>query len=100
MRWHESKEGGKLSWGLRGKLLPSSCSASLLGTKTKLEKMEAVADLLYDLPKNYGLAFDVVHYIVCLQAERTDLGDGFEKITRNNPLVSDVLPPLVHCMMS
>ena len=50
--------------------------------------MEMVADLLYDLPKNYGLVFDIVHYIVCLQAERADLGDNFEKVTRNNPLVS------------
>ena len=50
--------------------------------------MEMVADLLYDLPKNYGLAFDIVHYIVCLQGERADLGDGFENVTRNNPLVS------------
>ena len=51
--------------------------------------MEIVADLLYDLPKNYGLVFDVVHYIVCLQAERADLGDNFEKVTRSNPLVSE-----------
>ena len=50
--------------------------------------MEMVADLLYDVPKNYGLVFDIVHYIVCLQAERADLGDNFEKVTRNNPLVS------------
>ena len=50
--------------------------------------MEIVADLLYDLPKNYGLVFDIVHYIVCLQAERADLGDNFEKVTRTNPLVS------------
>lgn len=50
--------------------------------------MEIVADFLYDLPKDYGLAFDIVHYIVCLQGERADLGDGFEKVTGNNPLVS------------
>ena len=50
--------------------------------------MEIVADFLYDLPKDYGLAFDIVHYIVCLQGERADLGDGFEKVTANNPLVS------------
>ena len=50
--------------------------------------MEAIADLLYDIPKDYGLVFDIVHYIVCLQGERADLGDGFEKLTRNNPLVS------------
>ena len=49
--------------------------------------MEMIADLLYDIPKNYGLVFDIVHYVVCLQGERADLGDGFEKITRNNPLV-------------
>ena len=49
--------------------------------------MEMIADLLFDIPKRYGLAFDIVHYIVCLQGERADLGDGFEKITRNNPLV-------------
>ena len=50
--------------------------------------MEAIADLLYDIPKDYGLVFDIAHYIVCLQGERADLGDGFEKLTRNNPLVS------------
>ena len=51
-------------------------------------KMEMIADLLYDLPKNYGLFFDIVHYVVCLQGERADLGDQFETITRTNPLVS------------
>ena len=40
--------------------------------------MEAIADLLYELPKNYGLVFDVAHYVVCLQAERADLGPNFE----------------------
>ena len=50
--------------------------------------MEAIADLLYDIPKDYGLVFDIAHYIVCLQGERADLGEGFEKLTRNNPLVS------------
>ena len=50
--------------------------------------METIADLLYELPKNYGLAFDVAHYIVCLQAERADLGPSFESLTRTNPLVS------------
>ena len=53
--------------------------------------MEAVADLLFDIPKNYGLAFDVVHYIVCLQGERADLGEGFETFTRSNPLVCNIL---------
>ena len=50
--------------------------------------METVADMLYDLPKNYGMVFDVAHYIVCLQAERADIGPDFEKLSLNNPLVS------------
>lgn len=50
--------------------------------------MEEVADFLYDLPKDYGLAFDIVHYIVSLQGERADLGDDFESVTKLNPLAS------------
>ena len=50
--------------------------------------MEYVADLLYDLPKNYGLVFDIVHYIVCLQGERLDMGEKFAETTKKNPLVS------------
>ena len=49
--------------------------------------MEFVADLLYDLPKNNALVFDIIHYIVCLQAERLDMGDKFTETTRNHPLV-------------
>lgn len=52
--------------------------------------MEFVADLLYDLPKNYGLVFDIVHYIVCLQGERLDMGDKFNDITKSHPLVSSL----------
>ena len=50
--------------------------------------MEFIADILYELPKDYALAFDIVHYIVCLQGERLDMGDKFSAITKNNPLVS------------
>eukprot|EP00095_Tigriopus_kingsejongensis_P007351 maker-scaffold589_size129586-snap-gene-0.45 protein:Tk07351 transcript:maker-scaffold589_size129586-snap-gene-0.45-mRNA-1 annotation:"trimeric intracellular cation channel type b" len=50
--------------------------------------MEEVADFFYDLPKDYGMAFDIVHYIVCLQGERADLGDDFDSVTRLNPLAS------------
>ena len=50
--------------------------------------MEFVADLLYDLPKDYPLVFDIIHYVVCLQAERLDMGDKFAETTQNNPLVS------------
>ena len=49
--------------------------------------MELVADLFYDLPKNYGLVFDIVHYVVCLQGERLDMGDNFATTSKNNPLV-------------
>lgn len=50
--------------------------------------MEQVADLLYGLPQSFGLLFDVVHYVLCLQAERADLGDRFNDVTKKNPLVS------------
>lgn len=53
--------------------------------------MEFLADLLYDLPKNYGLVFDIVHYIVCLQGERLDMGDKFSEITKSHPLVKKLL---------
>ena len=49
--------------------------------------MEFVADLLYELPKTFSLVFDVAHFIVCLQGERADMGDGFETITKSHPLV-------------
>ena len=50
--------------------------------------METVADMLYDLPKNYGMVFDMAHYIVSLQAERADIGPDFEQLSLKNPLVS------------
>ena len=53
--------------------------------------MEFIADLLYDLPKNYGLAFDIVHYIVCLQAERLDMGLKFSETSQNHPLVLHIV---------
>ena len=49
--------------------------------------MELVADILYDLPKNYGLVFDIVHYVVCLQAERADMAEKFAETTQKNPFV-------------
>ncbi len=55
--------------------------------------MEFVADLLYDLPKNYALVFDIVHYVVCLQGERLDMGDKFAETTKTHPLVSDNTAP-------
>lgn len=55
--------------------------------------LEFVAHLLYEIPKHYGLVFDVVHYILCLQGERADLGNDFEKVAKSNPLVTDALLP-------
>ena len=54
---------------------------------TTVAIMEFIADLFYDLPKNYGLVFDIVHYIVCLQAERLDMGDKFDATSKSNPMV-------------
>ena len=53
-----------------------------------MEVMEDLADLLYDIPREFALVFDIVHYIVCLQGERADLGDDFENVTKLNPLVT------------
>jgi hypothetical protein len=50
--------------------------------------MEELADVMYEIPQQYGLAFDVVHYILCITAARADMGDEFEKISSQNPLVS------------
>ncbi len=50
--------------------------------------MEAVADALYDLPKHFPMAFDAVHFLLCVQSERADMGEnGYKSITRKNPLV-------------
>lgn len=49
--------------------------------------MEFLADFAYDLPKNYGLVFDIVHYVVCLQGERLDMAEKFGQTTKNNPFV-------------
>ena len=35
--------------------------------------MEELADVLYDIPKEYGLVFDVVHYILCIMAVRSSV---------------------------
>uniref|UniRef100_A0A0K2TMP2 Trimeric intracellular cation channel type B n=1 Tax=Lepeophtheirus salmonis TaxID=72036 RepID=A0A0K2TMP2_LEPSM len=48
--------------------------------------MEFVADLLYDLPKNYSHVFDLVHFILCIQGERNDMSEeDFKNIPRKHP---------------
>ena len=54
-----------------------------------MEVLEDLADLLYDIPREFALVFDIVHYIVCLQGERADLGEDFENVTKLNPLVKE-----------
>lgn len=52
--------------------------------------MEELADALYDIPKEYGLVFDVVHYILCIMVVRADMGDEFDKVAPEHPLVSNI----------
>lgn len=54
-----------------------------------MEVLEDLADLLYDIPREFALVFDIVHYVVCLQGERADLGEDFETVTKINPLVRE-----------
>ncbi len=49
--------------------------------------MEELADVLYDIPKEYGFAFDVVHYILCIMTVRADMGDEFDSTAAEHPLV-------------
>lgn len=49
--------------------------------------MEKLADFLYDLPKDYSMFFDLVHYTLCIQGERADIGTDFDRISRQNPVV-------------
>jgi len=52
--------------------------------------MDIVADTLSDLPKDFHYLFDIVHFILCIQGERGDLGDSFEVTSRQHPLASYV----------
>ena len=41
-----------------------------------LSIMDSAADILKQLPGDYHHVFDLVHFILCIQGDRADLGDG------------------------
>ena len=49
---------------------------------------EELADVMYDFPKEYAMAFDIVHYVLCLVAVRADMGDEFDRVSTQHPFVS------------
>ena len=38
--------------------------------------MDSAADILKHLPGDYHHVFDLVHFILCIQGDRADLGEG------------------------
>jgi len=50
--------------------------------------MDSAAETLQDLPVDYHHVFDIVHFILCIQADRADLGDSFDATSKLNPLAS------------
>merc|ERR1711962_1806789 len=50
--------------------------------------METAADTLRDLPVDFHYVFDIVHFILCIQGDRADLGDSFEMTSKQHPLAS------------
>ena len=41
-----------------------------------LVNMDSAADILKHLPGDYHHVFDLVHFILCIQGDRADLGEG------------------------
>ena len=48
--------------------------------------MDSAADILKHLPGDYHHVFDLVHFILCIQGDRADLGEGFESTSKLHPL--------------
>ena len=48
--------------------------------------MDIAAETLQDLPKDFHYVFDVVHFILCIQGDRADMGDNFSPMSRLHPL--------------
>lgn len=48
--------------------------------------MDSAADTLKDLPVDYHYVFDLVHFILCIQGDRADLGDSFDATSKVHPL--------------
>jgi len=50
------------------------------------DNMDSAADTLKDLPVDYHYVFDVVHFILCIQGDRGDMGDSFAATSKLHPL--------------
>jgi len=50
--------------------------------------MDSAAEFLRDAPKELHYLFDVVHFILCIQGDRDDMGESFHVASRTNPLAS------------
>jgi len=50
--------------------------------------MDSAADTLRDLPVDFHYVFDIVHFILCIQGDRGDLGESFLPTSRLHPLAS------------
>jgi len=50
--------------------------------------MDSAAQVLSSLPADFHHVFDLVHFILAVQADRQDMGDGFESLSRQHPLAS------------
>jgi len=50
--------------------------------------MDSAAEILKDLPVDYHYVFDIVHFILCIQGDRADIGDSFESTSKLQPLAS------------
>merc|ERR1719378_923032 len=48
--------------------------------------MDSAADIIKHLPSDYHYVFDLVHFILCIQGDRADIGPEFETTSKNNPL--------------
>merc|ERR1712008_114010 len=59
-----------------------------MGSQFVRPKMDSAADTWEDLPVDYHYVFDLVHFILCIQGDRADLGDSFETTSKLNPLAS------------
>ena len=60
--------------GKRQNIPPLAADCILTGYWSDL--MDSAAEVLSSLPKDYHHVFDLVHFILAIQGERQDMGDG------------------------
>merc|ERR1711862_538266 len=66
----------------------SVCTSIILISTSIISIMDSAADILQQLPSDYHYVFDLIHFILCIQGDRADLGDGFESTSKLHPLAS------------